>query len=387
MAVLSEVTFIMRDRVRGSVIARLRENRAARKRARGLQQDRMTTRACTAALLLTWFGAAAASAQESGPPRVAAETVVSASMLSSNQHVGGMLDATVSAELGKGVTAIARPWVWKRPDGTSTFQWYQLQLRYQSRTALPVRIDAGVLTSPLGLSTLQQRADLNPTISPVFYYVIPLPRFDVTFDGLQMISAGYPLGAIVTTSGARWDARGGVVDSSPARPRAQLKRNQRAAMPHVVLGGGVTPRAGMRLGAGFATGRYRTATAVLPDAHATVFTAEGEYAINRTRLSGEWVRDRFGSPTGPVTARSFYLQGIQAVSPRIFAAVRVARAHTPPIFPLAVRRTWTTAELTAGYRLTRDWTVRAGYYGQQSYNAGDLDHQAAVSLVWARRWY
>ena len=64
---------------------------------------------------------------------------------------------------------------------------------------MPVRVDAGIITSPLGLNTLQQRADLNPTISPVFYYVGPLPRFETTFDGLKTMSAGYPLGAIVST--------------------------------------------------------------------------------------------------------------------------------------------------------------------------------------------
>ena len=341
-----------------------------------------------AVVLLSLLGPAAYAAQESGPARVSADTAVSVTMLSSYKHVAGMFDATVSAEIGKGLSAIARPWVWKRPDGTSTFQMYQLQGRYQSRTRLPVRIDAGVITSPLGLSTLQQRSDLNPTISPVFYYVIPLPRFDTTFDGLQMMSAGYPLGAIVTTSGARWDLRGGVTDSTPARLRTELKRHQRSPMPQLVLGGGFTPRAGMRVGAGFATGRYRKATAALPDARATVFNLEGEYAFNRTRLSGEWVRDRFGSTTGPTSARSFYLQGVQAITPRVFGAARVARLRTPPLFPgHAVRRTWTTAELTAGYRVTREWTVRGGYYGQRPYGALDWDHRAAVSIVWGKRWY
>ena len=46
-----------------------------------------------------------------------------------------------------------------------------------------------------------------------------------------------------------------------------------------------------------------------------------------------------------------------------------------------------TAELTAGYRLTREWTVRAGYYGDRQYRTTNWDNQAGVSLVWARRWY
>jgi hypothetical protein len=353
--------------------------------------SRTPPRFVTVLLVVTFIacGTARTGAQESGPARISADTVVSASMVTSNKHAAGMFDATVSIDAGKGVTAIVRPWAWRRPDGTSTFQWYQLQLRYQTRTRLPVRIDAGVITSPLGLSTLQQRADLNPTIAPVFYYVIPLPRFDTTFDGLQMMSAGYPLGAMAATSGAHWDLRGGITDGTPARPRVELKRNQRPAMPQLVLGGGFTPRAGMRLGAGFAHGRYRNATATVPDAHATVFNVEGEYAFNQTRLSGEWVNDRFAIGSGPVTARAFYLQGVQTITPRLFAAARIAQVLTPPIVFGTQRptTTFTTRELTAGYRVTRDFTVRGGYYGQQAYLATVWDNRAAVSVVWARRWY
>jgi hypothetical protein len=348
-----------------------------------------------AAVLVALCGAASAGAQESAPARISADTAVSISMMSSNDHAGGMFDATVSLDAGKGVTAILRPWAWRRPDGTSTFQWYQLQVRYQSRTRIPVRIDAGVITSPLGLSTLQQRADLNPTISPVFYYVIPLPRFDTPFDGLQMMSAGYPLGAMAATSGAHWDLRGGVTDGTPARPRVELKHDQRPAMPQLVLGGGVTPRAGMRVGAGFAHGRYRNATAAVPEADATVFNLEAEYAFNQTRLSGEWVMDRFAITSGHVTARSFYLQGVQTITPRLFGAARVAHVLTPPIIFGTERPTTTymTTELTAGYRVTRDFTVRGGYYGLRPYSnaaAGlpsEWDNRAAVSVVWARRWY
>jgi hypothetical protein len=347
----------------------------------------MRYRAIAAASVLALCSIGTAAAQESVTSRVAADTVVSVNFFSANHHAAGMFDATVSMDAGRGFTAIARPWAWKRPDGTSTFEWYQLQVRYQSRTRVPVRVDAGIITSPLGLSTLQQRADLNPTISPVFYYVAPLPRFDVTFDGLNMMSAGYPLGAIVATSGARWDLRGGMTDSTPARPRVELKSGQRPAMPQVILGGGFTPRAGLRIGAGFAHGRYRHATGTVPAASATVLTLEGEYAFNHTRLSGEFVTDRFGTTPGPAIARSFYLQGVQTITPRLFGAARVVRVDNPPFYVSAIRTNRMTMELTAGYRLTREWTLRSGYYGDRRYPAYQWDHQAAVSLVWARRWY
>lgn len=339
------------------------------------------------AVLLALCCAASAGAQESVTPRISADTSASISFLSSNRHVAGMVDATVAVEAGKGLTAIVRPWFWKRPDGTSTYQWYQLQIRYQSRTRFPVRVDAGVITSPLGLSTLQQRADLNPTISRVFYYVSPLPRFEATSDGLQMMSGGYPLGAMVATSGARWDLRGGVTNSTPARSRSELKRNQRPAMAQLVLGGGFTPRTGMRIGAGFARGRYRNPTATAPEAAATVFNLEGEYAVNQTRVSGEWVRNRFSSSRNSSTARAFYAQAVQTITPRLFGAGRIVRVEAPPLFLSGIKANRTTAELTAGYRVTREWTVRGGYYRERPYLATDWDNQAAVSVVWARRWY
>jgi hypothetical protein len=339
-------------------------------------------------LLLAIASCATARAQDTVLPRVSAETVTSVTMFSSYEHVSGMFDATLSVDAGKGLTAIVRPWVWRRPNGTSTYQWYQLQLRYQSRTRVPIRVDAGVITSPLGLGTLQMRSDLNPTIASVFYYVIPLPRIEVGFENLQTMSAGYPLGAIVASSGARWDLRGGVTDGTSARPRVELKRGQRPVMPQLVVGGGVTPIAGMRIGAGFSRGRYRNPTASSPAAMATVFNLEADYAINHTRVSGEWIADRFTSIPGPSTARSFYIQGVQTITPRIFGAIRVAHVRTPPLFPGPPDSTdWTTAELTAGYRVTREWTVRGGYYRQRPYLQSEWDNQAAVSIVWARRWY
>lgn len=344
-------------------------------------------RGVTALFLGSVLHAGAAAAQEAMPPRVSADTVVSASMLSGASRPGVMVDATIAMDLGRGTTIIARPWAWRRPNATATFQWYQLQVRYQSRTRLPVRVDAGIITSPLGLGTLQQRADLNPTIAPVPYYVGRLPRIEPTFDDLQMMSAGYPLGVMVSTSGAWWDLRGGVTDSSPARPRAPLEGEQHPAMAQMIAGGGITPRAGMRIGVGLARGAYRKASEGVPKGTATVLNLEGEYTINHTRLSGEWVRNRFSAPASAVTARAFYVQAVQTITPRVFGAARIARIDPPILFPDASDTDRRIAEFTAGYRLTREWTLRGGYLRERDYLASAWDNQAAVSVVWARRWY
>ena len=44
-------------------------------------------------------------------------------------------------------------------------------------------------------------------------------------------------------------------------------------------------------------------------------------------------------------------------------------------------------EVTAGYRATRDVTVKASYYARQPYGRLTWDHQAGVQLVWQRRWW
>ena len=345
-----------------------------------------TIRPAAACLFALGMAGGPALAQEARGARVSAETVVSASMLSGNDRPGVVFDATARVEVGHGATLIIRPWAWRRPDATWSKQWYQLQLRYQTRTRVPLRLDAGIITSPLGLNTLQMRADLNPTISPVFYYVAPLPRFETTFDRLNAMSAGYPLGAMLSASGTKWDLRGGVIDSTPARQRAPGHANQPPAMAQAVLGGGVSPLPGVRFGAGFAQGGYRRATATAPAATATVFNIEGEYAFNQTRLSGEWVRDRFKAAPRTFTTRSFYLQGVQTITPRLFGAARVVRTQSPPFFSSGLVAHRTALELTAGYRVTTDWTFRGGYIHERPYSGPD-DHQAAVSIVWARRWY
>lgn len=346
-----------------------------------------TSRRAAAGVCVFLATTAGAVAQEAAPARVSAETVVSASMFSGNDRPAAIVDTTARLEIGRGATLVVRPWAWRRPDATFTAQWYQLQLRYQSRTRIPVRVDAGIITSPLGLNTLQMRADLNPTIAPVFYYVAPLPRFETTFNGLNAISAGYPLGAIVSASGSRWDLRGGVTDATPARARAPGKSGQAPAMAQAILGGGISPAAGVRLGIGFAHGGYRRADGSVPRGTATVFNLEAEYAFNQTRLSGEWVYDRFRAAPQTFSARSFYAQAVQTITPRIFGAGRLARTEAPPFFVSGIAADRTTLELAAGYRLTREWTLRGGYFRDRSYLAPEWDNQAALSVVWAKRWY
>jgi hypothetical protein len=355
-------------------------------------------RTAVAALALLVAGSAAdAQAQDQGrfgPPAIEAVAAITTSSDSPGDP-SVFLDLATTVPIASRFAAIVRPYAHRLTGSEWEAEMYQLQLRYQSQTRIPVRVDAGIITSPLGLATLELRQDLSPAIKPPFYYNRPLPPFEASYDNVQLMSGGYPLGATVSISGTKWDARAGITDSSPARPRNVFARDSPHAMRQFIAGGGLSPVAGLRFGAGVAHGAYRypeTAGVASSGERAasdvTVFNLEADYAVGHTRFSGEWVRNRFDSALGPAVARGYFVQAVQTFSPRLFGTVRLVGASTPTFSGSRVKRvSMTTAELSAGYRLTHDLTVRAGYYATRRFGADDHRHSAIVSFVWARRWF
>ena len=305
-----------------------------------------------------------------------------------------VLDATATIRLTDTLDVVVRPWFRRLPGGDWSKEMYQLQVRYQPSTRIPLRVDAGIISSPLGIIALEMRPDRNPLIGTPSYYFSPLPSFDGKFDRVQLLSGGYPLGAMVSTSGRMWDARAGVTDGTPARNRKMMSSKRPPAEPQFVAGGGVTPIAGLRVGAGYAHGIYRAQTvssSPIPPtqaASATVFNLEGEYAVGYTRVAGEWIMDRFETASTPAVARGFLLEAVRTLSPRWYVAGRTTRASTP-VFTAGVRlrRSSGTADGTVGYRLSPQITIKAGYQGSRTYTGTDWDHAAAVSLVVAKRFF
>jgi hypothetical protein len=182
----------------------------------------------------------------------------------------------------------------------------------------------------------------------------------------------------------RWDARGALVNAAPTRGWALGADNNPDQTPVVEAGVGVTPAIGMRFGLSFARGKYATRNEV-PDSGdglmMTMVGGEAEYAFRYTRLSGELVRTAFETLTGRVRAYEYFVQGIQTLTPRWYAAAR----HEG-VTASATRRPMRTFEATAGWRWTPELTLRASYHARRSYTASAWDNQAAVSLVWSRRW-
>ena len=325
-----------------------------------------------------------------------------------------IFDQTSTVGVGRGWDVIVRPWARRMPGGDWAAEMYQLQVRYTSSTRIPVRLDAGIICSPIGLSTLELRPDVNPTIGAPFYYFVPLPGFDGNFDRVTLISGGYPVGAILSASGLHWDVRGGVTDATPTRARSVFSSGNAPGATQFVVGGGVTPMAGLRVGGAFATGRYRIdmlsqrtmvipdgsygapyATngvvakgAPLPDGSVSVYNVEGEYAIGYTRITGELVVDRFDTMIAPAVSRGFNLLAVQTLSPRWFVAGRTVRASSPVLTGASAgRRIAKSAEATLGYRLNRTITFRAAYQGSTSFSRPTWQHAVAFSTVWSQRWW
>lgn len=347
--------------------------------------------------------------------RVAVEAVVSASVSSADDGDPFLIfDQTSTIGVGRGWDVIVRPWARRMPGGDWGAEMYQLQIRYLSTTRVPVRVDAGVISSPIGLSTLELRPDVNPTIGSPFYYFVPMPAADGNFDRVTLMSGGYPLGAIVSASGTHWDLRGGVTDATPTRARSVFSSSKGPSATQAVLGGGFIPTAGLRLGGAIAVGRYRIDAVsqramvipvnsygadyaingvvakgtILPDASASVYNVEGEYAIGYTRVSGELVVDRFETMIAPAVSRGFNLLAVRTLAPRWFVAGRTVRASTPVLVgPTPGRRVATSAEGTLGYRVSRTITLRAAYQGSTSFNRQSWQHAIAFSTVWSQRWW
>ena len=337
------------------------------------------------------------SAQALQPGRIAIEAVTA--ITTSSQEVDDpfvFLDLATTFRVHEKLDIIVRPYARRLPGGDWDALLYQAQVRYQPVEG--VRLDAGIITSPIGLGTFELRQDLNPLVGSPFYYFAPLPLFDHVASRVQQLSGGYPLGAIVSVSGSWWDARTGITDGTPARYRKMFASDNPAAAAQFIAGAGITPFPGLRIGTGLAHGPYRRGadtdyyglpeTAGLTDADATVFNIEAEYAFAYTRLSGEWVRDRFESDYSPAVSRGFYVQGVQTLTPRLFSAGRFTQTSAPVVVNMG-RARWTRSafELSAGYRLTPDLTLKGGYEASRRYGVNSWSHAALASVVWAKRWF
>lgn len=344
-------------------------------------------------VVLCLTAAGAASGQTS---RVALDTVIAVDGNAGSEvsrKPTAWFDVFGAIRLADGLHLRARPVVFRRSfDGEWQTQVYELAVRYERPGAIGVRVDAGQLVSPIGLSILENRPDRNPVVSQHSTLYLPVERFEPGTPTTYLLAASYPLGAQITASTTTWDLRAAITDSSPIRGRPFFGDNLPPRMTNLIVGGGVTPRIGLRLGAAVASGSYATASevrdATADGRRASLLQVEGEWSFGYTRIAGEWLWTWREMAAGSARVDGGWIEATQTLGPRWFAAGRYDDQRTKWVSqPDLVGRNerYRRLETTIGFRATPEITLRGSYMTRVGYVVGFWDDQVLASIVFAKK--
>ncbi len=343
-------------------------------------------------MIVVLLGAAPAAAQEARPSRLAIDSVAAVDVTvdgDGNQVTGVFLDSLSAVDVGHGFQTMFRPQVQRlAATGEWNRQIWIAELRYERSGDVGVRIEAGYIPSPIGLANLTLRPHLNPTIAQPASLFTSMPSLEPRGPRVTLLTGLYPLGAQATVSMRHWDARAAVMDTSPLRNRRVFGPvNPRFA--NVVVGGGVTPFVGFRVGASVTRGGWLRAgesPTITVDRSASVVTVESELSFRHTSLAGEWTRDTFETSLGDRTAAGWYAQGAQTLAPRWFVAGRVEQLRTTLPLAVPVDQRFKATEQTLGFRVTPEITLRISHRAIERFGVNGFGHTAAASVVWFKRW-
>jgi hypothetical protein len=374
-------------------------------------------------LLTLGGGAIPVRAQEPAPwARLETDTVLSWRTVATegaDLQVTFLADSVSAVRLADGVTVVGRSVAWRSHGDEWRGRIAQMTLRYERSGRVGVRVEGGFLASPVGLAALEVRANANPTILAAMSSDQALPTFDAGVPRVSLYALTYPLGIQASFSSGPWDGRVAIVDSSPMRSRSPFLSDQPHAAAQLVAGGGLTPRPGLRFGGWWAQGVYARASEIgKPGGHdrsAMLGGLEMEYAFGHSRLAAEAVAASLDTTLGRQPAAGWMFEGMHALTPRWFAAGRLRIVQGPwrssrhiaqfeeeyaancaagcadsdvlgAEYPMHV---WhqSAGELTVGYRLSRELTLRGGIITKRAYGANRWQNSMASSLVWARRWF
>jgi hypothetical protein len=221
---------------------------------------------------------------------------------------------------------------------------------------------------------------------------LPLPRFENGTPTNFLLAASYPLGAQITASGKRWDARAAVTDGSPVRGRLFFGARKPPRMPNLIVGAGITPHIGVRVGASVAHGGYAGSREVRNpargDRNASVAQVEGEWSFGHTRMAGEYIWTERDMAVGEARAHGGWAEITQAIRPRVFVAARYDEQRTlwtSLTDKLPRLETYRRVETAVGYRLTPELTLRGSYLTRKGYVVGFWDDQVLGSIVYAKK--
>jgi hypothetical protein len=347
-----------------------------------------------AGLVLALLGLASAAPAQS-VDRIAIDSAVSV-----GKWAGGtaadrpdiIIDVTAAVRVGRGWTGYVRPW-FRQPSSQPTAfvrEIYQAAMQYERAGRIATRVDLGYILSPIGLGMMDMRPDTNPVVSPHLSYLVPMPPFDPGVPSSTPIASSYPLGGQVTFSTKRWDTRAAVVSAPPNRGFVLYAHTPNPrSRPMLVVGGGLTPVTGVRVGVGYGRGDYATAREVTNGSGARqleMLNVEAEVAFGYTKIAGELTRDTLSTSGADVKVTQWFVQGMQTLTPRWFASARHEGVNAPRSLTGIAAPTLRLSEAAVGYRLANAWTLRGSVASRKTYFASVPSRQAGMSIVWAQRW-
>jgi hypothetical protein len=346
--------------------------------------------------------AAPAAAQEARPSVLSVDSSASVDVTvdaDGNQvgFTGIFLDTLVVGGLGRHVEAIVRPQVQRLANsGEWNRQLWVAELRYERPGPVAFRVEGGYIPSPVGLANLTLRPHMNPTIGQPSELFTSIPSPELRGPRINLLSGIYPLGGQATVSARHWDTRVAVMDTSPLRlrrvfatPNVPLFAGNPPRFTNVVVGGGITPFVGFRVGASLTHGGWLRAgesPTVTESRDANLVTVEAELSFRHTALAGEWVHDAIETSFGTRSTAGWYVQGAQAVSPRWFVAGRFDTIRTTLPVAAALEQDFRNTEQTLGFRVTPEITLRVSHRMREPFGATTWAHVGAFSIVWYRRW-
>jgi len=348
-------------------------------------------------VLLTAVPAAAQTARPSILSIDSAAAVDVTADANGNQVTGVFLDTMVIGDFGRNVQAIFRPQVNRLANsGEWNRQVWIAEMRYERPGPVAFRVEGGYIPAPVGLANLAYRPHQNPTIGQPAEMFTSIPSLEVRGPRVNLLGGIYPLGAQATVSARHWDTRVAVIDTSPLRsrrvfgnPNPPLFAGNPPRFPNVVIGGGVTPFVGFRVGAALTHGGWLRAgesPTITADRDADLVSVEAELAFRHTSLAGEWVHDALETSLGTRSTAGWYVQGAQAIAPRWFVAGRFDDIRTTLPVAAATGQSFRNTEQTLGFRVTPEITVRVSHRMREPFGTTTWAHTGAVSLVWYRRW-
>ena len=268
-----------------------------------------------------------------------------------------------------------------------------------------------------------------------------MPSFETGLPAVYSVTPSYPLAAVASLGASHWDLRLGVADGSPARRRGVLGHNDAPRAPQLVVGGGVTPITGLRIGVTVVRGDYVRASegsnltdpgglpsgsvpvaagndpyagatfsatadhgGLVTDDHsygpemvgtggadrrATISGVELEYEFGHTSITAEWIRDVFETTSGRAIASSGFIRVTHALSPRWRISGRYDLATLPDQSRLLNPdvRSLRLVEGLVTYRVTREIVVRGFLQTRRSFAGPDWASEAGVALALSHQWW